>query len=96
MFSRGRARGGGPDAQEHHEHDESEVATTDEGGGLANTGARDLEADDLLPLDRLGLSPDQAPLAAVAADFALRAVALVWGLSLPAPTARTPGRHYPP
>jgi uncharacterized membrane protein YeiH len=46
-------------------------------------------------LDRLAVAPDLALLAGVIAGFALRALALAKGLSLPAYRAR-PGRDYPP
>lgn len=46
-------------------------------------------------LDRLALAADLALLAAVTAGFALRALALARGLSLPAYRPR-PGRDYPP
>lgn len=46
-------------------------------------------------LDRLAAPPDLALLAAVIAGFALRALALAKGLSLPAYRPR-PGRDYPP
>lgn len=46
-------------------------------------------------LDRLAVAPDLALLAAVIAGFALRALALAKGLSLPAYRPR-PGRDYPP